>query len=369
MGNESRWLNPRLTRRQFMHGAAIASSGVLFARFARLARAQNAPLPAPVVPAGFLTDAEQRAVDALTARIVPTDTIAGAHEAGVVDYIQGLLSAVLTTDVNGDGVVSAADVTAVIEALGTSDPVADVDGSGTVDATNVARTASALFGTLGRPLFAGGPFSGRTPYPDPATGMPSATFPPDAFLQSLPLPRVKRLAWTVRLLGAAAVPEVADNPLATTLPDIDMRRRYRDGVAQLNQLSNTQFGAPFDQLDTTQQDTIIKALKKTSSGSDFHNLAVNHTIEGMLCAPEYGGNRNGIGWQITHFDGDSQPLGYTIFDTATKSYVERPNKPNSTIDPDDDCSGFSDDMIKFLHFVLVQLAGATQFADPSCNPG
>jgi hypothetical protein len=364
MGSESRWLNPRLTRRQFMQGAAIASSGVLFARFARLARAQNAP-----VPAGFLSDAELRVVDALTARIVPTDTVAGAHEAGVTDYIQGLLSAVLSADVNGDGVVSAADVTAVIQGLGTSNPAADIDRSGTVDAGDVALATSALFGTLGPPLFAGGPFSGRTPYPDAATGMPSATFPPDAFLQSLPLPRVKRLAWTVRLLGAAAVPEVASNPLATTLPDIDMRRRYRNGLVQINDLSAAQFGKSFDQLDTTQQDTIIKALKNTASGSDFYNLAVNHTIEGMLCAPEYGGNRNGIGWQITHFDGDSQPLGYTTFDTTTMAYVERPDKPNSTIDPDDDCSGFSDNMVTFLNLVLVTIAGATQFANPTCNPG
>ena len=72
--------------------------------------------------------------------------------------------------------------------------------------------------------------------------------------------------------------------------------------------------------------------------------------------------------QLTHFDGDSQPLGYTIFDTTTMAYVERPDKPNSTIDPDDDCSGFSDEMIKFLQFVLVRLAGATQFSDPSCSP-
>ena len=367
MGSDSRWVNPRLTRRQFMHGAAIVSSTVLFARVGRVARAQNAPLPA-----GFLTDAELRVVDALTARIVPTDTLAGAHEAGVSDYIQGLLSALPGVDANGDGLLSAADVTAVIQALGTDTPSADVDGSGSVDATDVALTQSAIFsppGFAGRPLFAGGPFSGRTPFPDSASGSASTHFPPDSFLDPLPLPRLKRLAWTVRLLGAAAVPEVTDNPLATTLPDIDMRRRYRSGIAQLNQLSNAQFGATFDALEPAQQDTIIKALKGTGPGADFYNLAVNHTIEGMLSAPEYGGNRNGIGWQITHFDGDSQPLGYTIFNTTTMSYVERADKPNSTIDPDDDCSGFSDNMVKFLNTTLVNLAGATQFANPTCNPG
>ena len=75
----------------------------------------------------------------------------------------------------------------------------------------------------GRPLFGGGPFSGRTPFPDPATGTPSDQFPENSFANPLPLPRVKRLAWTVRLLGAAAVPEVADNPLATSQLDVDLR--------------------------------------------------------------------------------------------------------------------------------------------------
>jgi hypothetical protein len=370
MLDESRWLDARLTRRQFMQGAAAATSAVLFAHVARLARALDAP-----EPAGFLSEAELRVVDAFTARLVPTDATPGAHDAGVSDYIQGLLSAFPGADVNGDGLVSAADVTAVIQALGTHDSAADVDGSGTVDAADVALTQRSIFGSAlagppafaGRPLFAGGPFSGRTPFPDPATGMPSTNFPPNSFLNPLPLPRVKRLAWTVRLLGAAAVPEVGDNPLATSLGDVDMRRRYREGVAQVNALSAGQFGASFDQLDAMQQDVIV-AMVKTQNGS-FYDLIINHTIEGMLCAPEYGGNRDTVGWQLTHFDGDSQPLGYTIFDTTTQDYVERPDKPNSTIDPDDTCAGFSDDMTTFLDFVIRVLTGGTKFDAPFCFPG
>jgi len=368
MGRE-RWVNVRLSRRQFMHGAAAAGSALLFARVVRLARALDVP-----PPPGFLSDAELRVVDALTARLVPTDTTAGAHEAGVADYIQGLLSAFLGADVNGDGLISAADVTAVIDALGTDDPTADIDGSGKVDATDVLLAQRSIFGTVlagppafaGRPLFTGGPFSGRTPFPDPATGTPSTHFPPDSFLDALPLPRVKRLAWTVRLLGAAAVPEVADNPLATTLPDVDLRRRYTDGLVQVNALSAAH-GGTFDALDTADQDAVIKQLK--TQNRSFYDLVTNHTIEGMLCAPEYGGNRGGIGWQLVGFDGDSQPLGYTIFNTTTQEYVERPDKPNSTLDPTDDCSGFSASMLAFLHLALVQLAGAQQFPDTPCYRG
>lgn len=369
MSDDPRWLRAGLTRRQFVQGAAVASSAVLFARATRWARALDLP-----APEGFLTEAELRVVDAFTARLVPTGDSPGARDAGVVDYIQGLLSAFPGADANADGRTSAADVTAVIGALGSDDPNADVDGSGTVDAADVALTRSSIFGTVlvgpptfaGRPLFAGGPFSGRAPFPDPATGTPSDQFPPNSFTNPLPLPRVKRLAWTVRLLGAAAVPEVADNPLATTRLDVDMRRRYREGVAQVNALSQEQFGAAFDALDTAEQDLLIKDIKPRQRG--FYDLLVHHTIEGLLCAPEYGGNRDAVGWTLTGFDGDSQPLGYAIFDETIDDYRERPDKPLSTILPDD-CTDLSPDMLEYLRFVLVRLAQAKEFDNPFCFMG
>jgi hypothetical protein len=366
MSGEWRWLNARLTRRQFVRGAAAATSALAFARAARLARALDAP-----PPVGFLSDAELRVVDALTARIVPTGESAGAHEAGVADFIQGLLSAFPGADVNADGRASAADVSAVIGALGSDEPRADVDGNGAVDAADVALTQHSIFGSVlagppafdGRPLFAGGPFSGRNPFPDPSTGTPSTDFPANAFRTALPLPRVKRLAWTVRLLGPAAVPEVADNPLASTELDVDLRRRYREGLALVNSLSQDQFGAPFEALDPTQQDTIVTAVKRTQRR--FYDLLIHHAIEGLLCAPEYGGNRDGIGWELTGFDGDSQPLGYAIFDETIQDYRERPDQPLSTILPGD-CTGFSDEMLAYLRFVLVRLAAAQEFPEPFC---
>src|ERR1044071_7070733 len=109
----------------------------------------------------------------MSARLVPTGDTAGAHEAGVVDYIQGLLS-IVPEDVNGDGRVSAADVTAVVTALGTDGGPADVDGSGGVAPADVAGVERAIFaGALsgpasssGAPVFGRGPFSGRNPFPD-----------------------------------------------------------------------------------------------------------------------------------------------------------------------------------------------------------
>ena len=370
---KTRWRpDAEITRRRFLQGAATAASALVFARAARLARAG---LAAPELP-GFLDAADLQLVEALTARIVPTEETPGARDAGVVDYIQGLLSAFPGTDANQDGRVSAADLTAVVQALGSADAAADADGNGTVDMADVAATESSIFdgpvlagppAFAGRPIYAGGPFSGRTPFPDPATGMPSTVFPTDAFLTALPLSRLQRLAWTVRLHGADAVPEVADNPLARTLPDVDLRQRYRTGLAQVRALSDSQFGMPFEDLDSAQQDMILAKLR--TQQRRFYDLLVDHTIEGLLAAPEYGGNRDGIGWELIGFDGDSQPLGYTIFDESIQDYRQRADKPDSTIDPDDPCSGFTPLMAEFLRTVLVTLAGAEEFDSPSCFPG
>ncbi|MEO8605375.1 MAG: gluconate 2-dehydrogenase subunit 3 family protein [bacterium] len=359
----------QLSRRRFLQAAGVASSTLLVPRLVGAARALDAPSPA-----GFLTTEEYGVVEAITARIVSSDDgTAGARECGVADYVQGLLSAFPGADANVDGQVSAADLTAIALAAGSATPDADVNGDGVVDEADRATAVRSLFGGLvlagapafaGRPIFAGGPFSNRNPYPDPATGTPSNQFPADAFLQPIPLTRLQRLAWTVRLLGADAVPEVQDNPLARSLGDVDLRARYRQGVATINAASQTQFGDGFSALAAAQQDTILATVKRTSRA--FYELLVNHTVEGMLSAPEYGGNRDGIGWQLVGFDGDSQPLGYTIYDATIDDYRERPDKPNSTIDPGDPCSGFSVEMEKFLNTVLVTLAGATKFPDPFC---
>ena len=347
----------------------MASGALLVPRWVRVAAAA----PAPELP-GFLDDADYRAVESLSARLVSNDDgMPGALECKVADYVQGLLSAFPGADANADGRATAADLTAIALVAGTDDPRADVDGDGVVDERDRATAVASLFGGpalagapafAGRPIYAGGPFSDRNPFPDPTTGTPSNQFPANAFATATPLTRLQRLAWTVRLLGADAVPEVQDNPLARTLADVDLRNRYRDGLAKVASISDTDFGAPFADLTTAQQDMVVAKLKRQLR--TFYDLLVDHTIEGMLSAPEYGGNRDLIGWTLVGFDGDSQPLGYTIYDATIDDYRERPDKPNSTIDPDDPCSGFSESMARFLRTVLVQLAGATEFPEPFC---
>jgi len=337
----------------------------------------------------FLTSEEFAILDASVARIVPTDSQPGARECGAADYIQNLLSFMPGEDANCDRRVNAADLTATVRGAQAHRPGCplggDVDGDGVVDAGDTVRAVAAMFDA--HPIYAGGPFSGRQPQPHFPTGTTpcyvchvaplqqtsgagsgAATtvdnYPPDYFEQFLQPSRLQALSWKIRILGAAAVPEVADNPLARQLPEVDLRRQYRNGLAALESLSRAQFGASFVALSAAQQTTILNAVDPA-----FVTLLTGHTIEGMLCAPEYGGNRNQLGWQLVRFDGDSQPLGYEIYDaTVPGNYRERADKPDSGPNPDEDCSGFSTGVTRFL--TVISGASLTQpgrkFPSPYC---
>jgi hypothetical protein len=189
-------------------------------------------------------------------------------------------------------------------------------------------------------------------------------YPPNAFTEFLRLPRLQRLSWTIRILGAAAVPEAVHNPLATELPETNLRGRYREGLASLEAIAQRDFGTPFVQLTAQRQTLVLDRADET-----FVTLLTAHTIEGMLCVPEYGGNRERRGWQLIGFGGDSQPLGYEIYDTSAPGhYRERPEAPNSGPNPDEDCHGFSSRINAFLR--VISNAALTQpgrsFPSPYC---
>ncbi len=347
-------------------------------------------------PGGFLTASELSLVDAATTILIPTDSTVGARECGVLNYIQALLSFMPGADANCDRLVTAADITATIKRLdgstGACRDAGDVDGSGAVDQSDVEAVESGVF--QARPAFAGGPFSGRQPQPHfntdslacaschdlpfensgpvlrAVSAAPPATvdnYPPPFFTEFLPLSRLQALSWKVRVLGASAVPEAADNPLASTSLEVDLRNKYRNGLAQLEASSQTTYGLPFLQLTALQQANVLNN-KSDPVFVDFVTLLTYHTIEGILAAPEYGGNRERLGWQLVGFDGDSQPLGYTIYDESIPGYRERPDKPNSGPNPDETCHGFSQPVINFLKLIVAAptVKPSKQFTAPFC---
>ncbi len=267
------------------------------------------PPPSPTAtptPQQFLTGSERDTLRALVGRIVPTDSGAGAIECGANDYIDRLLTLLPDAIDNKAGV------------------------------------------------YAGGPFSGRAPYPDPHNGTASDRFPPNDFVNFIPLNRLQLLSWRAHLLGSAAVPGAGFND-AVLGPRVGLRDRYRNGIKLLNDASQNMFGKTFAALDATQQDEVIDVADE-----QFVDLLTGHTLEGMFCAPEYGGNHNLAGWNLIHYDGDSQPLGYAIYDETAGVYRERSDKPLSTTNPGEDFAGVSAETQQFLRF-LVRIVGGPHF--------
>jgi gluconate 2-dehydrogenase gamma chain len=116
-----------------------------------------------------------------------------------------------------------------------------------------------------------------------------------------------------------------------------VRRKYLEGVQELNQRSRAEFGDDFADVAPDRQDAILAMLEgpareqerareaeQAVSGFtppepalqqiaaeidlDFFPLLVLHTRQGFLADPIYGGNRDRVGWDVIGFPG---PLSLT----------------------------------------------------------
>jgi len=128
-------------------------------------------------------------------------------------------------------------------------------------------------------IWAGGPSSGR--FGGPA-----------GFGHFLPLTPFDELAWRTRIEGSLGLPEREFNG-----PVAGLQERYRAGLAAL--------GPDFSDCSPEEQ------IRRMRSDRDFLGLVYEHACEGMYGAPEYGGNRNGVGWSGIGYPGDVQPRGWT----------------------------------------------------------
>ncbi len=72
----------------------------------------------------------------------------------------------------------------------------------------------------------------------------------------------------------------------------DMQGLYRQGIADLEERSGG-----FAALPQTRQLEVLRAIET----SEFFNAVRTHTIMGFLANPEYGGNRDGVGWKVIGF--------------------------------------------------------------------
>jgi hypothetical protein len=108
----------------------------------------------------------------------------------------------------------------------------------------------------------------------------------------LPLPPLDELAWRMRIEGSQGRPEREFNG-----PVVGLQERYRAGLAAL--------GDDFVHADGKEQRRRLRA------DDEFRELLWEHCCEGMYGAPEYGGNRDGVGWAYIGHEGDVQPRGYS----------------------------------------------------------
>jgi gluconate 2-dehydrogenase gamma chain len=97
----------------------------------------------------------------------------------------------------------------------------------------------------------------------------------------------------------------------------DKQIAYREGLAELDRARKKLFprSSSFAALAKEQQLQLLRSIEKT----DFFDLARTHTVLAWLGSPEYGGNRNGVGWKYIGFDDAGSfdpPFGY--YDTEAK---------------------------------------------------
>ena len=170
-------------------------------------------------------------------------------------------------------------------------------------------------------IFADGPFSGRTPFPD-------GTVPENAFRRFMELDRVSDAAWRLRVgsLGEQ-ITDGLDAAIAV----------HGDDLADLppGTLANV-FDAQTD---------------------EWRYLMIDLVTEAAFAAPEYGGNIDLAGWRICHFEGDSQPLGYSQLVNLVEH--ERPDAPLSTANPGADPAPLDAEVMGLLEIVTAFLGGRT----------
>lgn len=150
------------------------------------------------------------------------------------------------------------------------------DGRPGALATGAHESIDALLGAFRTDpprIYAGGPFSDR------------GGAEVNDFARFLPLDAYESMAWRKRVRRYQRVYVAGLDALAAAVPGFaDLPGPARDLALRSN------------------QDEAVAAMM---------GLAVTHAFEGTWGAPEYGGNRDGVGWEVIGFDGDRQPRGYT----------------------------------------------------------
>jgi Gluconate 2-dehydrogenase subunit 3 len=231
-------------------------------------------------------------------------------------------------------------------------------GARDAQAVRYIDTLLAAFDVDPPAIFASGPYSGRTAFPNP-DGTASSNLPANSFAEYLPLPRIKDLAWRMRVFGSAQTTGGDFND-ALLGPTIGYRDLYTDGIMRLDAVAMTiTANTPFRSLAAPDQGLALDTV--ASDAPAFYQALVEHTLEGTFAAPEYGGNTLVSGWKLAQYDGDSAPLGHAVYVAALDAYVDRVDQPTSRPSPGAVREDFDDDILDILTVAALGSGGKRFF--------
>lgn len=221
-------------------------------------------------------------------------------------------------------------------------------------------------------IWISGPYSGRNPEPDLKTGRPSNRYPADAMLDPegrarfLSLTRPQHLAWVATLYGPEALAAqiaagAAGGTRATTAakawaaqltsgrvpapPAGGQRALYAEGLDAFDDWCQSTFGSHYSDATPEEQDALLYVAGDPVVGglsaaplpsppappaaatALFSTLLV-HTFQACYGLPEYRWSHVNPLWKLIGYDGDTQPLGSTIYDAGAKGagVGQGPNK-------------------------------------------
>ncbi len=112
------------------------------------------------------------------------------------------------------------------------------------------------------------------------------------------------------------------------------RKAYADGLAALDRYTRSSRRAPFVELSTIDQDSVLIDVETGAAtgftnptASAFFTMVRTHTMQGTFGDPFYGGNANFVGWDLLGYPGlrlavtaDEQRLGAKLTPTHRSAY-------------------------------------------------
>jgi len=88
---------------------------------------------------------------------------------------------------------------------------------------------------------------------------------------------------------------------------------YRRGLRALDRHARAKFDKRFVNLGDAEKDAVLRDFEAGlpvffKQAAEFFEMLRYHVLEGVFCEPQYGGNRDMIGWRLVDFPG--QQFGY-----------------------------------------------------------